>query len=507
MLLAPAVGPAAPRTHDRARRRARMMAWRAVGCAVLAALVGCAAKDRAVTAPPAVVIIALALPGADAEQVERTAVEPVERALAGMASVRTIGARITADRATVTVELATASDLAAVADVQRVITELAPQLPAELEPPMITRAPASPVLWIEVGGPQAIAMRSEVATEVLQPALERLPGVAQLAPRGVVRRVIAIRPDRARLAATGLAVGELATAIRGQTRALPAGRMDATGPLVRVTGTIDDLETVRELVVGQVDGVPIRVADVASVEDTHDPGDGGDDGGGAGGAPALGLRVQPGAVPDEVTARVRAQLRELRRLLPPGMTLTETPPAIAPVAPLVITIHGPELTTLRQLADDLGRELRAAGATTIVRDPPEPTPERTLTIDRQRAAALGVSVSELIASIGVPGGDRLGELVIAGRRRDLVLRHDTERLEDLAQVQVRSPRAGLVPLGSLVTITASLAPTIIRRDRQRVVTLAVDAARGALAAARARLAELTPGLPAGYAATATVTGR
>ncbi|MBA3392806.1 MAG: efflux RND transporter permease subunit [Deltaproteobacteria bacterium] len=299
-----------------------------------------------------------------------------------------------------------------------------------------------------------------------------------------------------------MTLGELATAIREQASDVPAGRIDGARATIRVVGSITDVETLGNLVVRVHDGGHIRVLDLARIEDTVD--DDADDRG----FPLVGIRLQARADAMAAMAAVRQELAELRRAVPSGITLAETtppPPAATPPAQLVIVIAGSDLEMLERIADNLTTELQGAGALAVYRDPPPAQPERIIVPDRARAAALGVAFSDLADTLRVlVAGTHLGELRADGRDREIVLRIPPEAAAldaRIADVQVRTRDGGLVPLASVVAVTITAAPTITRRDRQRVVTLSVHATGSALAAVRTRFAALAGTLPVGYRAT------
>jgi multidrug efflux pump subunit AcrB len=463
------------------------------------AMLGCRSSDPDPVAPP-VIAISFSLDGADAPTIEREVVEPVEAALASLQNVRSIGARIDADHALVSAELAPGADVDRISqDVQHALGMLLPKLPRELAPPTITRTRRDdqPVLWLAVRGTLPIASLSSQATEAITPRLERVSGVAGVELHGMAELAVIIHPDLERITATGLTIVDVLAAVRMQSIDVPTGRIDSPGGSIRVAGKLADLEALGNTVVRQQGEALVRLRDVARIEVglTRDP---------TGEEPAIGVKAQSTANKATVLRAVREELAAIARELPAGVKVAEiaVPPAHArrPVAPLVVAISGPELDALRDIARAIEAELAAARISQVVRDPPDGQPERIIVPDRDRAAQFGISLADLATTIHALGGtEHAGELVVEGQRRDVILRVPADSLEALlARVGIRDRQGTVIPITTIVSVTAGLRQTITRRDRQRTITLSIDAPPPLLAAARERLAERTRELHSPY---------
>ncbi|HEY0174131.1 MAG TPA: efflux RND transporter permease subunit [Pyrinomonadaceae bacterium] len=180
-------------------------------------------------------------------------------------------------------------------------------------------------------------------------------------------------------------------------------------------------------------------------------------------------------------------------------------------------IRGPELEKLAGYAEELRERSEKLGGvvdadTTLKLNKPELRVE----VDRERAATLGVSTSDVANSLRVMvGGDtevtRFHDASV-NQAYDVQLRLNERDRNDprtLGQLYVPSSRGGLVRLDNLVTVSRETSPSRIDRlDRQRQVSLRASVAPGfALAdridALRAASAEMN--MPAVY--TTTVSGR
>ncbi|HEX8145620.1 MAG TPA: efflux RND transporter permease subunit, partial [Pyrinomonadaceae bacterium] len=150
-------------------------------------------------------------------------------------------------------------------------------------------------------------------------------------------------------------------------------------------------------------------------------------------------------------------------------------------------IRGPELEKLAAFSEELRDRSEKLGGivdadTTLKLNKPELRVE----IDRERAAALGVSTSDIANSLRVMvGGDqevtRFHDASV-NQAYDVQLRlteRDRNDPRTLGQLYVPSSRGGLVRLDNLVRIRRDISPSRIDRiDRQRQVSLRASVAPG-----------------------------
>ncbi|MET0625942.1 MAG: efflux RND transporter permease subunit [Pyrinomonadaceae bacterium] len=180
-------------------------------------------------------------------------------------------------------------------------------------------------------------------------------------------------------------------------------------------------------------------------------------------------------------------------------------------------IRGPELERLAGYAEELRDRSEKLGGivdadTTLKLNKPELRVE----INRERAAALGVSTADIANSLRVMvGGDtevtRFHDASV-NQAYDVQLRLNESDRNDprtLGQLYVPSSRGGLVRLDNLVNVRRDISPSRIDRlDRQRQVSLRASVAPGFALADRIealRAASVEMNMPAVY--TTTVSGR
>ncbi len=175
-------------------------------------------------------------------------------------------------------------------------------------------------------------------------------------------------------------------------------------------------------------------------------------------------------------------------------------------APLQVRLTGPDLDTLRRLADAVASSLRAAGAYQVHDDLGRRVPTLQIDTDQERANSLGISnarIGELAQSafLGLSvtelrDGDHLIPVVIRLRAED---RNEADKIHTL---YVRSGQDELVSLDSIarLRLTPEYA-TVAHFNQLRAVTVKAYAPAGELASRvlqRARAGLRALALPAGY---------
>ncbi len=94
-------------------------------------------------------------------------------------------------------------------------------------------------------------------------------------------------------------------------------------------------------------------------------------------------------------------------------------------------------------------------------------PQIYVDVDRARAEALGLSVSDIYAAIGANFGSRyVNDFTLNGRVFQVNLQADADfraHSEDILKLHVRSRNGTMVPLRSVVSLTTVLAPFVITR--------------------------------------------
>ena len=146
--------------------------------------------------------------------------------------------------------------------------------------------------------------------------------------------------------------------------------------------------------------------------------------------------------------------------------------------PLQIVLGGISYEELAEWRDIVIAEAsNIPGLSNLQSDYRERKPKIDVSIDRDRAADLGVSLSNVGRTLETILGSRVVTTFIdRGEEYRVILQGVDERRQtpsDLQTIYVRSERSGqLIPLSNLVTLTESAGPVDLRRfDRMRAITI------------------------------------
>ncbi len=237
----------------------------------VAGLVSLPVREYPQTDPP-IVSISTAYRGASNEVIESRVTEVLERAVAGIEGITEIASFSQNDRSNITVEFNVNRDAdAAAADVRDRVGRVLARLPEGAETPIIQRvdANAQAILWVGVTSENLDAM--ELTDFLRRAVIDRLatvPGVASITVGGERRYAMRISIDRIALAARGLTVQDVESAIRRQNVDLPGGRLTSSQRelTVKTDSKLSNREEFARIVVANRNGYQVRLGEVARVE-------------------------------------------------------------------------------------------------------------------------------------------------------------------------------------------------------------------------------------------------
>ncbi|KQZ60323.1 multidrug transporter AcrB [Lysobacter sp. Root559] len=152
--------------------------------------------------------------------------------------------------------------------------------------------------------------------------------------------------------------------------------------------------------------------------------------------------------------------------------------------PIQIVLGGPEYAELAQWRDKLlARIEKNPGFFSADSDYKETRPQMRVEIDRQRAADLGVSVTDIGHALEtMMGSRRVTTFVQNGEEYDVIVQSDKALRAspaDLAAIQVRARDGALVPLSNLVTLQELAEPGSLNRfNRLRSITISAGLTPG-----------------------------
>ena len=282
---------------------------------------------------PPVVKISASYPGASALTVSQAVATPIEQELngtPGMLYMESNSSNSGAFSATVTFDISSDPDLAAV-EIQNRIKLAESRLPAEVVQNgiEIEKQAASQLLTICLtsNDPKFDEIYlSNFATLNVLDLLRRIPGVGRVSNIGSRYYAMQIWVDPARLASFGLTVQDVQNALKDQNRESAAGvlgqqpvkGLDFTIPIT-AQGRLSSAAQFEEIVLrANTDGSFIRLRDVARVSleaQSYNT----ESGINVGNAAVLGVYMLPGANAMEVAEKVKETMNEISKTFPEGM--------------------------------------------------------------------------------------------------------------------------------------------------------------------------------------------
>jgi len=270
--------------------------------------------------------IVIKAPGMTPEEVEARITAPVEVEMLGIPNQVMLRSMAKYGLTDITVDFAEGTDVYwARQQVAERLSGIWGNLPADIGggiAPMTT--PLGEMFMFTVtGGDLDLMERRSLLDWVIRPALRTVPGVADVNSLGGLVRSFEVVPDNLRMNARGLSLMALREALEGNNRNDGAGRLieGEETLLVRAEGSIRSVDDVRDIVVGDYNGVPVRVGDVADVRIGAITRYGAVTRDGEGEAVeglVLGLR---GANARQVVEGVRERLADLQSALPEGVSV------------------------------------------------------------------------------------------------------------------------------------------------------------------------------------------
>lgn len=204
---------------------------------------------------------------ASPREVDRNIVSPVEAELSTLPGLKVITSRASNGSARFNLEFHPSVTMdGAYNDVVDRMERAMPELPDDVDRYWIFRFNPSdqPILWLGLTWPEDIEDPYRLATEVVTPAIERVPGVASVDVYGVPARRVFVEYDRERIVSQGVDLSETQRRLSTDNFQLAGGKLEDRGQvrLVRSLARLDGLEALEQFPLRQ-DG--LRLGDFSNI--------------------------------------------------------------------------------------------------------------------------------------------------------------------------------------------------------------------------------------------------
>jgi multidrug efflux pump subunit AcrB len=275
-----------------------------------------------------------AMPGASPREAENLLARPIEQRMLEIPGVDHVYSVSGDGYAMVTVRFKVGEDQErSVTKVQAKLAGAMDQAPPGALPPVVKSHSIDdvPVLTLTLhSATYGANMLRQIAGHV-EDEIRTVPDVAQTFVVGGQSKQISVTLDAARLAASGVTPGEVATALRGANARLRAGEFSASDQVYRINvgAPLETTAEVGSVVVGMRGGAPVYLRNVADVtDDFGDPTNYVSHTGSVGASePAVTIAVakRKGSNATEVTHAVMERVKATEgRLVPPDVKITVT---------------------------------------------------------------------------------------------------------------------------------------------------------------------------------------
>jgi len=267
------------------------------------------------------------LPGASAESMAASVATVLERQFSTVAGIDSMTSASTRGQSQITLQFALDRNIdAAAQDVQAAISQATRRLPNGMpNPPTLQKVNPADQAILFMGLNSATISPTKVAEyadSLIAPRISQVEGVAQVNVFGAAKYAVRIQLDPNQLAARGIGIDEVQTAIQQQNANLPSGTLwgSQQAYTVQANGQVLTAPAYRSLIVSYRNGRPVRLDEVGDVIDSvqndknmawiNDTR-----------SIMFQVQRQPGTNTVEVVDRVKALIPEFERQLPPAVKL------------------------------------------------------------------------------------------------------------------------------------------------------------------------------------------
>jgi len=264
--------------------------------------------------------------GASSAVVESQVSKVLEDSLSGVEGLDVITSISRQEQSQITVKfLLTRDPDAAAADVRDKVSRVRQRLPVGIDEPVIAKveADAQPVIWLSFSSDTMNTLQlTDLANRIAKPMMQTAPGVADVRIFGERKYAMRVWLDTDRLAAYRLTTQDIEDALRKSNVEVPAGRVESQMREFNIT-TATDLrqpEEFNDIVIRNVNGMAIRLRDVARIEqgplaERFSVRYNGNE------AIALGVLRNSTANPLELSKAITAMMPRIKESLPPGVNI------------------------------------------------------------------------------------------------------------------------------------------------------------------------------------------
>lgn len=219
------------------------------------------------------IIVNTVYPGTSPTDIENLITRPLETNLKSISGVKVINSTSVQDFSSIVVEFRTGVPIPdAKQKVKDAVDKSKMDLPSDLpSDPEVNDIDLSeiPIMYINISGDYGLDKLKQYAT-LLEERIEGLPEITRVDIVGALDREIQVNLDMYKMQAAGLTLIDVSRMIGAENLTISGGSIDMHGMdrSIRVVGEFEDIETLKNIVVGSATGALVYLKDVAEIKDT-----------------------------------------------------------------------------------------------------------------------------------------------------------------------------------------------------------------------------------------------
>lgn len=215
------------------------------------------------------IMISTTYSNAGPESVEKTVTKVLESSLVSVSGLKTMTSTSNEGSSRISLEFNYGTDIdEAVNDVRDKLDRVSRNLPDNAGSPTIFKMDSNsmPILRIAVKGNRSASDLKQIAEDSIVDILEQADGVAQASVNGGKTKIVRVELEQNRLAAYGLTVSAVSSALAKQNLELGGGKMNEGQKdyVVRTTGEFNSIEQINNTVITSINGYDVKLSDIGN---------------------------------------------------------------------------------------------------------------------------------------------------------------------------------------------------------------------------------------------------
>ena len=213
------------------------------------------------------IMISTSYPNAGPESVEKTVTKVLESSLVSVSGLKKMTSTSNEGSSRISLEFNYGTNIEqAVNDVRDKLDRISRSLPDNAGSPTIFKMDSNsmPIMHIAVKGNRSASDLKQIAEDSIVDILEQADGVAQASVYGGKTKIVRVELEQNRLAAYGLTVSAVSSALAKQNLELGGGKMNEGQKdyVVRTTGEFNSIEEINNTVITSVKGYDVKLSDI-----------------------------------------------------------------------------------------------------------------------------------------------------------------------------------------------------------------------------------------------------